>query len=199
MLRNLLALAGLVAIAAGIYAFVNISMGAYDVGADSGRGVVDRIAQYTRRHSIRSRKTDVNVPSLENPVVIAEGAARYSRMCAGCHLGPGVKDNEMRAGLNPPPPVLARRKHPAPDADFWVIDHGIKMSAMPAWGITHTDANLWAVVAFLQKLPSMNAARYDMLVAQGRSALASDGKTPGAHRPAGLVPQTPVHALSGPD
>ncbi len=36
-----------------------------------------------------------------------------------------------------------------------MIKHGIKMSAMPAWGTRHDDATTWSMVAFLQKLPRM--------------------------------------------
>ena len=43
---------------------------------------------------------------------------------------------------------------------FWIIKHGIKMTAMPAWSKTHTDAQLWDLVAFLDKLPKMTPAQY---------------------------------------
>jgi len=43
---------------------------------------------------------------------------------------------------------------------FWVIKNGVKMTAMPAWGPTHSDQKIWAMVAFLEKLPHMTAAQY---------------------------------------
>jgi len=66
----------------------------------------------------------------------------------------------MRTGLYPQPPNLAEDGIDNPGEAFWIIKHGIKMSAMPAWGKTHTDAQLWAVVAFLDKLPKMTPAQY---------------------------------------
>ena len=47
-----------------------------------------------------------------------------------------------------------------------MIKHGIKMSAMPAWGSSHDDATIWSMVAFLQKLPAMSAAEYTDIVAR---------------------------------
>jgi mono/diheme cytochrome c family protein len=48
---------------------------------------------------------------------------------------------------------------------FWTIKHGIKMSAMPAWGASHDDATIWSMVAFLQRLPDLDAAQYKQMVA----------------------------------
>jgi hypothetical protein len=38
---------------------------------------------------------------------------------------------------------------------FWVIKHGIKMSAMPAWGKSLDDARVWDIVAFVRKMPEV--------------------------------------------
>ena len=44
------------------------------------------------------------------------------------------------------------------------MKHGLKMSGMPAWGVTHDDELLWDVVAFLQELPKLTPDRYETLV-----------------------------------
>jgi len=41
-----------------------------------------------------------------------------------------------------------------------IIKRGIKMSGMPAWGPTHSEEELWALVAFLKLLPTMSTAQY---------------------------------------
>jgi hypothetical protein len=43
---------------------------------------------------------------------------------------------------------------------FWIIKHGVKASGMPAWGATHDDDAIWAIVAFVQKLPSTSPEEY---------------------------------------
>jgi mono/diheme cytochrome c family protein len=52
-----------------------------------------------------------------------------------------------------------------PDARraFWIIKHGIKMSAMPAWGRTLEDGEIWDLVAFVRKPPSMSPEAYRRL------------------------------------
>jgi hypothetical protein len=44
------------------------------------------------------------------------------------------------------------------------VKHGVKMTGMPAWGVTHDDKLLWDVVAFLRKLPELTADQYQTLV-----------------------------------
>ena len=38
------------------------------------------------------------------------------------------------------------------------------MTGMPAWGVTHNDALLWDVVAFLRTLPELTPDQYQTLV-----------------------------------
>ena len=95
-------------------------------------------------------------------------------MCASCHLKPGQKESDMSVGLYPAPPNLtiigqSNDEH-GDDAqiarqNFWVIKHGIKASGMPAWGKTHDDNRIWAMVAFLQRLPELTADQYQILTA----------------------------------
>jgi hypothetical protein len=70
----------------------------------------------------------------------------------------------LRDGLYPKPPNLTRFA-PDPAEAFWVIKHGLKMTAMPAWGITHDDHTIWAMVAYLQKQPRMSADEFRTLTA----------------------------------
>jgi hypothetical protein len=69
------------------------------------------------------------------------------------------------AGAVPQPPNLSKFRADPREA-FWVIKHGIKMSAMPAWGLSHDDAMIWSMVAFVQKLPDMTPQQYQDIVAR---------------------------------
>jgi mono/diheme cytochrome c family protein len=150
------------ALAAGVF----IRSGVYDIGADSHHTKpVHALMQTLRERSIERRAKDIVVPNLDDPQLILKGAGQYAAMCTGCHLAPGMAENEMRPGLYPKPPQLAKFR-PDPREAFWVIKHGIKMSAMPAWGSSHDDATIWSMVAFLQKLPDMTPAQYKDIVAR---------------------------------
>ena len=66
----------------------------------------------------------------------------------------------LRPGLYPHPPNLAQEGHIDAQRAFWVIKHGIKMSAMPAWGKSFDDSEIWNIVSFVRKMPSMSQETY---------------------------------------
>jgi len=101
---------------------------------------------------------------LKDPNRISRGAGQYADMCSGCHLAPGMKRTEISQGLYPRAPELRRTTTLTPEEQFWVVTHGIKMTGMPAWGVTHDDALLWDVVAFVRKLPELTPEQYKTLV-----------------------------------
>ncbi|TBR72123.1 MAG: cytochrome c [Burkholderiaceae bacterium] len=151
-------------LAAGVGAFVY--SGVYNIGADDPHTrPVFAVMQTLRERAIQVRSKDIAAPNLDDPQLILKGAGQYAAMCMGCHLAPGRKDSEIRSGLYPQPPNLSQQRV-GPREAFWIIKHGIKMSAMPAWGSSHDDDTLWSMVAFLQKLPDMTPAQYKDMVAK---------------------------------
>jgi mono/diheme cytochrome c family protein len=145
--------------------FVVAYTGAYAVGADVPHwGVTKHAIGFLREHTIEKRAADITPPPLDDPALVKEGAEHYAQMCTGCHLAPGMTESELRDGLYPRPPNLTRFA-PDPAESFWIIKHGLKMTAMPAWGKTHDDQKIWAMVAFLQKQPKMSASEYRGLIA----------------------------------
>jgi mono/diheme cytochrome c family protein len=143
---------------------VFIGSGVYNIGADDHHTKpVLAIIETLRERSIGARAAAIAVPRLEDPASIATGAARYSALCAGCHLAPGVTKSDLRSGLYPHPPNLAQEDVRDPRRAFWTIKHGIKMSAMPAWGKTLDDATIWNIVAFLRQMPTVSSETYQQL------------------------------------
>jgi cytochrome c553 len=144
-----------------------IGVGWYNVGADSPHWKATyALLQFARERSVAHHTSDLSVPAnLGDEAVILKGAGQYAAMCTGCHLQPGMTDSEIRPGLYPQPPNLSKMRVDPREA-FWVIKHGIKMSAMPAWGSSHDDATIWSMVAFLQKLPGLTPAEYKAIVAK---------------------------------
>jgi mono/diheme cytochrome c family protein len=153
-----------VAIGIGIVA----AAGAYDVAADARQSTVfGHFIAWVRERSVDVRASAVDVPALNRPEMISDGASDYDEMCTGCHLAPGMPENEMRPGLDPKPPLLASGAPGDAKIQFWIIKHGIGMTAMPAWGRTHSDKEIWNIVAFLQNLPRLSPHAYRALVARG--------------------------------
>lgn len=163
LVRAVLFLLLLVMLGAGLF----IGSGLYNPGADSPHWKVTYfLIQAVRERSVEHHAAGIALPAnLDDPQVILKGAGQYAAMCTGCHLAPGMKDTELRPGLYPRPPNLSKSRVDPREA-FWIIKHGLKMSAMPAWGMSHDDATIWSMVAFLQKLPGMTAAQYKAMVAK---------------------------------
>ncbi|MDE2196972.1 MAG: cytochrome c [Gammaproteobacteria bacterium] len=157
----------LVVVALAVVAFgVFLWSGAYNVGADDPHwSATTRLLTMARERSIKTRSREIHAPDLDDPRLIAMGAAHYAEMCTGCHLAPGMPASEMRKGLYPKPPVLYKQDVHDPAEAFWVIKHGIKMTAMPAWGASHDDQAIWAMVAFLKKLPDLTPEQYRAMTA----------------------------------
>ena len=155
----------LVALAAIVAVF--IYAGVYNIGADAPHtrfvyGLLDQL----RDHSVASHAREVAVPrDFSEPKRVTAGAGLYAEMCAGCHLGPGIAPTEMSQGLYPRAPELARGDDLSPAEQFWTIKHGVKLSAMPAWGKTHSDDLIWDMVAFVRQMPKLSPEQYKKLVA----------------------------------
>jgi mono/diheme cytochrome c family protein len=162
---SLLLVLALLALAA-----IVVYAGAINLAADEPHsGFTTHVIETARERFIARRAAAVKAPdNLQDAGLIADGAGEYAEMCAGCHLAPGMKDSEMRTGLYPKPPNLAEvGGKRAPAQQFWIIKHGLKMTGMPAWGLTHDDARIWSMVALLQKLPQLTPAAYQEIIDSG--------------------------------
>jgi mono/diheme cytochrome c family protein len=141
--------------------------GAYNIAADAPHTrPVYALLENLRDRSIAVHARGIQPPAdLDSPQRIAAGAGLYNEMCSSCHLGPGVEASELSKGLYPQAPVLAEAQDLTAGQQFWVIKHGVKLSAMPSWGKTHPDPLIWDMVAFVRKLPGMTPEEYKRLVA----------------------------------
>jgi mono/diheme cytochrome c family protein len=160
---GLVAVALLVLLAAAV---VVIYAGFYNVAADVPHTrPVYWLFEKARERSVAARSRDIVVPNdLDDAKRISTGAGQYAEMCSGCHLAPGMKRTEISRGLYPRAPELRRKTDLTPAEQFWIVKHGVKMTGMPAWGITHDDDLLWDVVALVRKLPELRPEQYEALV-----------------------------------
>lgn len=156
-----------------------LQAGAIDMAADTPHSpAVYRLIEWAREQSIARRAADIVPPDdLSDAGRIRRGAGNYDAMCANCHLSPGIEDSEIRKGLYPTPPNLAKPTNTA-DSErvdarrFWIIKHGIKASGMPAWSKGGMeDEAIWDLTAFLKILPDLSPEAYR------RQVEASDGHT----------------------
>lgn len=156
-----------------ILTIIAIGSGAYNMAATEKHwGITEKIIEWVRESSIEARAKNLTVPSLEDTELLAQGAVDYGAMCIDCHLAPGIKPTELSIGLYPQPPIFHQRE-PINDpvkqlelarSHFWVIKNGLKMTAMPAWGLSHDDQAIWGMVAFVLKLGHMTPEQHQDLM-----------------------------------
>ncbi|MBM3944736.1 MAG: c-type cytochrome [SAR202 cluster bacterium] len=93
-------------------------------------------------------------PVLPDAASIARGAELYTQNCVTCHGVLGHGDGPAAAGLQPPPLDLTVHVPLHPDrALFLFIRDGVPGTAMPVWGDTLSDEDIWHLVNFIKTLP----------------------------------------------
>jgi cytochrome c553 len=53
---------------------------------------------------------------------------------------------------------------------FWIVKNGLKFTGMPAWTAPRREDEVWAVVAFLKRLPRLDAEAFRALTGHGKAA-----------------------------
>lgn len=136
--------------------------GSYDIAASRDHTPMVRWFLDTTMHNAAKRMAaDVGPQPASQQLDLAEGGAEYISMCEHCHGGPGVERAEWAKGILPVPPHLTEQAEEWQTEEiFWLVKHGIKATAMPAFGDSHTEATLWNIAAFVKQLPAMTKEEY---------------------------------------
>jgi len=95
-------------------------------------------------------------PTDENVVA---GTVLYRNHCAGCHGTPSNPDSQFGHSFNPPVPQFFKEgSDMADNQSFYIIQHGIRWSGMPAWNKTLNENQTWEIVTFLSHLEKLPPA-----------------------------------------
>ncbi len=152
--------------------FLVVWFGVFNVSAkDKHWDITTKLFTFVKDRSIAARAHDIIVPDLSKPGMVERGAKNFDAMCAQCHLSPTQKSTELSLGLYPKAPTFHQKKHTKHSHSvaniFWTIKNGIKFTGMPAWSDSHTDQQIWEIIAFLDKFNGMSASEYTQLVGDG--------------------------------
>lgn len=116
------------------------------------------------QNSVRSRAADIPAQERFTAEALRAGGSEYKAMCQQCHGGPGVSRAEWAEGLVPLPPDLSKTAAEWQSNEiYWIVTHGIKMTAMPAFGGSHDEQTLWNIAGFVERLPGMTPEQYAAL------------------------------------
>ena len=123
--------------------------------------VEEMLARTMRRLATPEATRTRRNPVQPSDAVIEQALQHYADHCASCHANDGGGDTEIGRGLYPRAPDMR-------DADtqslsdgelFSIIEHGIRLTGMPAWGngTPEGERDSWGMVHFIRRLPTLSA------------------------------------------
>lgn len=149
----------------GLSALAFIYSGFYNLAANEPHlDIMAWAAGVVQTNSVRKRASKIEVPHLARPEFVRTGFQIYRERCEVCHGAPGRSQAVIGRGLNPAAPQLATRASEWNNAElFWITRNGQKMTGMPAFSTELTDDQIWAVVAFMRRLPQLTPDGYSAM------------------------------------
>lgn len=151
---HLLAVVGLVALAGGLWLWTS------GIGTRTPPSQFETtVSRAARRAMIPSDARQRQAPHPPTPEVQRAGMEHWADHCASCHANNGSGDTEMGRALYPPAPDmrLAATQDLSDGELFYIIEHGVKLTGMPAWGTgtAEGEEQSWHLVQFIRQLPRL--------------------------------------------
>jgi mono/diheme cytochrome c family protein len=143
-------------IAAG---FAAIQLGVMPAGADAQPFPGEKWMAKRSLHAAMAREDAGYVNPLQpTDANLITGVHLYAVNCAVCHGAADAAQSTLSKGFYIEAPQLAKDgvEDDPEKVTFWKLKHGIRFSAMPAFGATLSDDDLWKLTMFLatmDKLP----------------------------------------------
>lgn len=166
--------------AIGIGGLLFVAAGLMPIAASSGHWRITYLfLDFTMHRSVSTSTLGLAAPPLDDPAMVMKGAGHYASGCMPCHGAPGQSRALIVEGMVPEPPRLSPLIGDLESEElFWVVKHGIKYSAMPAWAAQDRDDEVWAMVAFLQRMPEMEPNGFRELAYGDSDAMAGSAGAP---------------------
>jgi mono/diheme cytochrome c family protein len=133
------------------------------IGTRTPPGPIETAASRTAR----SLMIPAGARALPNPEPatsenIRSGLEHWADHCASCHANDGSGNTEMGRALYPPAPDmrLAATQNLSDGELFYIIENGVKLTGMPAWGTGTPEGarDSWHLVQFIRRLPDLSEA-----------------------------------------
>lgn len=160
--RVIVALIGLFALGM-VYAW----SGLFNVAASSGHWpITNWFLHWVMRNSVETRSSLSSPDDARDATGLVSAAGLYAASCASCHGAPGVRPLPLMQRATPHAPDLAKTAREWTDKElFWILQHGVKFSGMPAWAATDRPDEIKRMVAFVRRLPTMTPDQFRTLAA----------------------------------
>jgi cytochrome c553 len=164
---------GILALALAAVGFIVMASGIVPLKASAGHwAITNWLLHFAMERSVVTHAIPIDAPPLDDPALIRRGASHYDLGCSPCHGNVQERTPRIPQAMLPPPPYLpARVSRWQPEELFYIVKHGVKFTGMPAWPAQQRDDEVWAVVAFLRRLPDLEPQEYVRLAGGDASEL----------------------------
>jgi mono/diheme cytochrome c family protein len=116
--------------------------------------------------SVRRSASGIEVPPPANiDDAIVAGGKLYFNGCMGCHGEPG-KPGEDHSHYPRVPQLPQIGTQYSPAEIHWIVQHGIRHTAMSAYGPFYNDKQLWALAGFVRRIDSLPAGLLERIQAK---------------------------------
>ena len=113
-------------------------------------------------------------PLAADPELLEHAKEHFADHCAFCHGYDGRGDTAMGRGLSPRAPdlTLAATQDLSDGELFWIIENGIKLTGMAAFGeeSPDDDEHAWLLVLWIRRLPTLTAEEIEQMKREGSAA-----------------------------
>ncbi|MDP9049591.1 MAG: c-type cytochrome [Acidobacteriota bacterium] len=104
---------------------------------------------------------DRHAPEAQNPIQptdanLTAGMTIYQTNCASCHGDIHHPHSMLADALYPRAPQFVEDAPDMPEnQNFYIVQHGVRLSGMPAWKQALTEQQIWQVTTFLSHMDKL--------------------------------------------
>ena len=137
--------------------FLCVRFGLMDPRADIPVNSMERrMAMPSLDASVERRAPEIKNPIQPTAANLISGMKVYQTNCANCHGDVHRPDGMLADSLYPRAPQFVEDAPDMPEnQNFYIIQHGIRLSGMPAWKPVLNEQQMWQVTTFLSHMDKL--------------------------------------------
>lgn len=160
MFRTLLKLVVMLMAAVGVIATAGVGWFLWrGIGSrEAPTAIETTVSRAARNRAIPAEARRRPNPIQATPENVREGLEHFADHCATCHANTGSGETMFGRGMYPRPPDLRLEDtQKLSDGElFYIIEHGVKLTGMPAFGDGKGEGVAsWGLVNFIRHLPKL--------------------------------------------
>ncbi len=155
--------------------FLWIRLGLVNPRADIPESILEKhLAMPSLDAALDRRAPETRNPLQPTDATLVAGMNIYQTNCASCHGDIQRPRGMFAEALYPRAPLFVQDAPDMPEnQNFYIIEHGVRLSGMPAWKQVLNDQQIWQVTTFLSqmnKLPPQVLVQWRTVASAGGTA-----------------------------